>query len=250
MTYKNPDQEPCIPGIELADVKSTAGGVDSFVGFTYSAACSVVELDVLTGEVKVLSADIVYDMGWSLNPALDVGQVEGAFVQGIGYVLTEKLAWQPPHPNDNLENAFGNTGRLNTLNTWTYKPPAITTIPLEMNTFLYPRKMPTPIPTEPSTQFPQKVLDCPSEFIPVDVPENANELFSAKEVGEPPLVLSSSVFFALKAAIRASRIERGLPSLFKFDAPATVQEVRKACADGGSARLLFLRLAQYAVGAM
>lgn len=180
--------------------------------------------------MKVLSADIVYDMGWSLNPALDVGQVEGAFVQGIGYVLTEKLAWEPQHPNDNLENAFGNTGRLNTLNTWTYKPPAITTIPLEMNTFLYPRKMPTPLPTEPSAQFPREVWACPSEFIPVDVPENANELFSAKEVGEPPLVLSSSVFFALKAAIRASRIERGLPSLFKFDAPATVQEVRKACA--------------------
>ena len=62
------------------------------------------------------------------------------------------------------------------------------------------------------------------------VPENPNNLFSSKEVGEPPLVLASSVFFALKAAIRASRLERGLDGLFRLDAPATVQEVRRACA--------------------
>jgi xanthine dehydrogenase/oxidase len=63
-----------------------------------------------------------------------------------------------------------------------------------------------------------------------DVPENPNNLFSAKEVGEPPLVLANTVFFAIKAAIRASRLERGQPGLFRFDAPATVQEVRRALA--------------------
>ena len=74
------------------------GAVDSFVGFTYSAACSVVEVDVLTGEVKMLSSDIVYDMGWSINPALDIGQVEGAFIQGVGYLLTEKLVFETRGP--------------------------------------------------------------------------------------------------------------------------------------------------------
>ena len=49
---------------------------------------------MLTGEVKILSSDIVYDMGWSMNPAIDIGQVEGAFVQGVGYLLTEKLVFQ------------------------------------------------------------------------------------------------------------------------------------------------------------
>ena len=44
---------------------------------------------MLTGEVKILSADIVYDMGSSMNPAIDIGQVEGAFIQGVGYLLTE-----------------------------------------------------------------------------------------------------------------------------------------------------------------
>jgi xanthine dehydrogenase/oxidase len=62
-----------------------------------------------------------------------------------------------------------------------------------------------------------------------NVPEDSNDLFSSKEVGEPPLVLSNSVFFAVKDAVRASRLERNLSGLFRMDAPATVQEVRRAC---------------------
>jgi xanthine dehydrogenase/oxidase len=196
MTFKPKKEQPKIPGVETSDSTVISGIVDSFTGFTYSAACSEVELDVLTGEIKILSSDIVYDMGWSLNPALDIGQVEGAFVQGIGYVTTEKLFFEP----DGEEK-----GRLNTDNTWRYKPPATSTIPLNMNTYLFPRNLAS------------------------DVPDEQNLLFSAKEVGEPPLVLANSVFFAIKAAVRASRIEHGLSGLFRLDAPATVQEVRRAC---------------------
>jgi xanthine dehydrogenase/oxidase len=196
MTFKTEADQPDIPGIERIKDAHLGGGVDSFVGFTYSAACSVAEIDVLTGEVKILSSDIVYDMGWSMNPALDIGQVEGAFVQGIGYLLTEKLVF---------ETSGEEKGRLNTTNTWRYKIPAVTTIPLQMNTYLFPRDLVK------------------------NIPEDPNDIFSAKEVGEPPLVLANSVFFAIKAAIRASRIERGLAPLFRFDAPATVQEVRHAC---------------------
>ena len=200
MTFKEEADEPNIPGIERIPLKEgqLSGGVDSFVGFTYSAACSVAEIDVLTGEVKILSSDIIYDMGWSMNPALDIGQVEGAFVQGIGYLFTEKLVFQPDGDD---------SGRLNTTNTWTYKIPAITTIPLRMNTYLFPRN--------------EKAVE--------NIPEDPNDIFSAKEVGEPPLVLANSAFFAVKSAIRASRIERGLAQLFRFDAPATVQEVQRAC---------------------
>ncbi len=198
MTFKTEADQPNIPGIERKKDAALGGGVDSFVGFTYSAACSVAEVDILTGEVKIISSDIIYDMGWSMNPAIDIGQIEGAFVQGIGYLLTEKLVSE----TDGVYQ-----GRLNTTNTWRYKIPAITTIPLEMNTFLFPR-------------------DGSSVK---DIPKDTNEIFSAKEVGEPPLVLANSVFFAIKAAIRASRIDRDLPKLFRFDAPATVQEVRRAC---------------------
>jgi xanthine dehydrogenase/oxidase len=169
------------------------------VGFTYSAACSVVEVDILTGEVKLLTADLVYDMGRSMNPAIDIGQVEGAFMQGVGYLLTEKLVFEEGHDNPDV-------GRLNSVNTWNYKPPASTSVPLDFNVYLFPRCALAP-----------------------SVPEDPNEVFSAKEVGEPPLVLANSVFFAVKDAVRASRVERGLSSLFRMDAPATVEEVSRAC---------------------
>ncbi|NRR32070.1 molybdopterin-dependent oxidoreductase [Oxalobacteraceae bacterium] len=198
MTFKPQDLQPNPPGIPRDTTAVLGGGVDSFVGFTYSAACAVSEVDVLTGEVKIISADIVYDIGWSLNPAIDVGQVEGAFVQGIGYLLTEKLVFEPEGADQ---------GRLNTTNTWRYKVPAASTIPLEMNVHLFPRNL-------PSVQ---------------GIPDDPHDIFSSKEVGEPPLVLANSVFFAVKAAVRASRLERGLDGLFRMDAPATVQEVRRAC---------------------
>jgi xanthine dehydrogenase/oxidase len=194
ITFKTPKQQPVIPGY-TSDPNGKPGESDSFSGFTYSAACSVVEVDILTGETKILSSDIMYDAGWSMNPAIDIGQVEGAFVQGIGYVMSEKLEFEP----DGDE-----VGRLNTLNTWTYKPPATSSIPLELNVHLFPRGS-------------------------VNVPESPTDIMSAKEIGEPPLVLSTSVFFATKAAIRASRVERNLSGFFRFDAPATVQEVSRAC---------------------
>lgn len=198
MIFKTEADQPDIPGIDRIKNAQLGGGVDSFVGFTYSAACSVAEIDVLTGEVKIISSDIIFDMGWSMNPAIDIGQVEGAFVQGIGYLLTEKLVFEPEGEHK---------GRLNTVNTWRYKIPAVTTIPLEMNTYLFPR----------------------GDKSVANIPDDSNEIFSAKEVGEPPLVLANSVFFAIKAAIRASRIERKRSPLFRFDAPATVLEVRRAC---------------------
>ena len=196
LTFKPEADQPNIPGVDRVKNAPLGGGVDSFVGFTFSGACSVVDVDILTGEVKILSSDIVYDMGWSLNPAIDIGQIEGAFVQGIGYLLTENLVFEP----DGLER-----GRLNTTNTWRYKPPAVTTIPLEMNVHLFPRNLAS------------------------NIPDDANELFSSKEVGEPPLVLANSVYFAVKHAVRASRLERNLSGLFQMNAPATVQEVRRAC---------------------
>jgi xanthine dehydrogenase/oxidase len=138
-------------------------------------------------------------MGRSMNPAIDIGQVEGAFMQGVGYLLTEKLVFEEGDDNPNV-------GRLNSVNTWNYKPPASTSVPLAFKVYLFPR-----------------CLEASS------VPENPNDVFSAKEVGEPPLVLANSVFFAVKDAVRASRVERRLSDLFRMDAPATVEEVRRAC---------------------
>ena len=76
-----------------------------FYYFSYGAAVAEVAVDSLTGEYVIERADILHDVGWSLNPALDKGQVEGAFVQGTGWLTSEELWWNcllytSPSPRD------------------------------------------------------------------------------------------------------------------------------------------------------
>jgi xanthine dehydrogenase large subunit len=66
-----------------------------FYYFSYGAAVSEVLIDTLTGEWKLLRADLLHDVGKSLNPAVDIGQVEGAFIQGMGWLTMEELVWHP-----------------------------------------------------------------------------------------------------------------------------------------------------------
>ncbi|KAL3518742.1 hypothetical protein ACH5RR_021331 [Cinchona calisaya] len=87
---------------------------------SYGAAVSEVEINILTGETNILQADLIYDCGQSLNPAVDLGQIEGAFVQGIGFFMLEEY----------LINADGLTISDGT---WTYKIPTIDTIPKQLN---------------------------------------------------------------------------------------------------------------------
>ena len=87
-----------------------------FYYFAYGAACTEVVIDTLTGESKVLKVDILHDVGRSINPAIDVGQIEGAFVQGMGWLTTEQLVW-----NDK--------GYLSTHAPSTYKIPTAADVP-------------------------------------------------------------------------------------------------------------------------
>ncbi|CAN6465039.1 unnamed protein product [Victoria cruziana] len=86
----------------------------------YGAAASEVEVDLLTGSTAILRTDITYDCGLSLNPAVDLGQIEGAFVQGIGFFMLEKLVTD----SDGLVLSNG---------TWTYKIPTVDTVPRQFN---------------------------------------------------------------------------------------------------------------------
>ncbi|CAH8390733.1 unnamed protein product [Eruca vesicaria subsp. sativa] len=86
----------------------------------YGVAVSEVEVDLVTGETTVLQTDILYDSGKSLNPAVDLGQIEGAFVQGLGFFMLE-------------EYITDSEGRLLTDSTWTYKIPTVDTIPRQFN---------------------------------------------------------------------------------------------------------------------
>ncbi|XP_045174786.2 xanthine dehydrogenase-like [Mercenaria mercenaria] len=94
-------------------------GGDIIAYYSYGAACSEVELDVLTGEYQINRVDIVYDCGESLNPAVDIGQVEGSFVMGLGYSLTEEIAYDPK------------TGKMFNNDTWGYHPPTNKDIPVD-----------------------------------------------------------------------------------------------------------------------
>ncbi|GLJ32809.1 hypothetical protein SUGI_0660680 [Cryptomeria japonica] len=86
----------------------------------YGAGASEVEIDLLSGATTILQTDIIYDCGRSLNPAVDLGQIEGAFVQGVGFFMTE-------------EHHVDNNGKLVSDGTWTYKVPTIDTIPRKFN---------------------------------------------------------------------------------------------------------------------
>ncbi|XP_073484392.1 xanthine dehydrogenase/oxidase isoform X1 [Aquarana catesbeiana] len=156
--------------------------------FSYGVACSEVEIDCLTGDHKNLRTDIVMDVGTSLNPAIDIGQVEGAFVQGIGLFTMEELKYSPE-------------GNLYTRGPGMYKIPAFGDIPAEFNVSL--------------------LRDCP----------NSKAIYSSKAVGEPPLFLSASIFYAIKDAITSARTESGITGSFRLDSPATPERIRNACVD-------------------
>ena len=87
-----------------------------FYYYAYGASCSEVIIDTLTGENKILRVDILHDVGKSLNPAIDIGQVEGGFIQGMGWLTTEELVWD-------------DKGQLRTHAPSTYKIPLASDVP-------------------------------------------------------------------------------------------------------------------------
>jgi xanthine dehydrogenase large subunit len=98
-----------------------------FFYFAYGAACSEVIVDTLTGENRLLRTDILHDVGRSLNPAIDIGQIEGGFVQGMGWLTTEELV-------------FSREGHLLTHAPSTYKIPVASDVPADFNVALYPNE--------------------------------------------------------------------------------------------------------------
>ncbi|ONK76222.1 uncharacterized protein A4U43_C03F25280 [Asparagus officinalis] len=166
-----------------------------FSYFTYGAAFAEVEVDILTGDFHTRKADIVMDLGHSLNPAIDVGQIEGAFVQGLGWVALEELKWGDP------DHKWIRNGSLYTSGPGTYKIPSMNDVPLKFKVSL--------------------LKNAP----------NPKAIHSSKAVGEPPFFLASAVLFAIKDAIIAARAEEGYHDWFPLDNPATPERIRMACID-------------------
>jgi xanthine dehydrogenase/oxidase len=167
----------------------------AFHYFTYSASCSEVEIDVLTGETSILRADLLYDAGRSLNPCIDIGQLEGGFVQGCGLMLSEDLIYR-------------DDGSLLSNGTWNYKPPCSKSIPIDFRVGLHYGSRHDPV-TGDAFDF--------------------AAVLGSKGIGEPGLVLSTSVFFAVKHAIHAARVAAGSNDWFEMPAPATVARVQQYC---------------------
>jgi xanthine dehydrogenase large subunit len=161
------------------DPKAMQG--NPFFYFSYGAAVAEVVVDTLTGEHRCLRADLLQDCGRSLNPAVDLGQIEGAFVQGLGWLTCEELWWDQQ-------------GRLRTVGPSTYKIPGSRDVP--------------PV-------FRTRLLE--------SAPARVDTIFRSKAVGEPPLLLATSVWNALKDAI-------GTPAL---DLPATPERVLMAWRNRG-----------------
>jgi xanthine dehydrogenase large subunit len=145
------------------DAKTFRGS--PFKYFAHGAAATEVEVDGFTGAYRIRRVDIVHDVGDSLSPMIDIGQVEGGFVQGAGWLTLEDLRW------DTSDGP--NRGRLLTQAASTYKLPSFSEMPEEFNVTLL----------ENATE------------------EGA--VFGSKAVGEPPLMLAFSVREALRQAAAA-----------------------------------------------
>ncbi|XP_046687709.1 xanthine dehydrogenase-like isoform X2 [Homalodisca vitripennis] len=143
-----------------------------------------VEIDILTGEHKIIRVDILEDTGKSLNPFLDIGQVEGGFVMGLGYWTSEEMVYDP------------DTGRMLSNRTLKYKVPCVKDIPVDFRVYLLKNS------------------------------DNPLGILRSKAVGEPPLVMSNSVLFAIRQALRSARKDVGLPDQWlSMDAPFTGEKI-------------------------
>ncbi len=155
-----------------------------FYYYAYGAAVSEVVIDVLTGEQRTLRVDILHDCGSSLNPAMDMGQIEGGFIQGAGWLTTEELYYDA-------------AGALQTHAPSTYKVPLCSDIPPDFRVNILKHS-----------------------------PNREQTIYRSKAVGEPPLMLALSVFFAIRNAVAANGGRN-------LQAPATPEAIlaalNKAC---------------------
>ncbi|XP_041366429.1 xanthine dehydrogenase-like [Gigantopelta aegis] len=150
----------------------------------YGVTCTEMELDVLTGENQITSVDMLYDCGESINPEIDIGQAEGAFVMGLGYWLLEKLQFD------------SKTGENLTAGTWEYKPPMGKDIPISFNIkFLKNAPNPLGVLRSKAVGEPPLCMSC-------------SALFGLKHAMEAARRdISKDVFFALNAPATVEAVQ-------------------------------------------
>jgi xanthine dehydrogenase/oxidase len=159
---------------------------------SWGAGLVTAEVDCLTGDVVVLTVDLVIDVGKSLNPAIDIGQIEGGFVHGMGYATNEQIIVDPV------------TGKTLTNGPGTYKVPTASDIPKEFNVSLLRHTNGRP----------------------------TSAIYSSKGMGEAATILGcSGVLLSVKDAVAAYRRDQGNGEWFQLDVPATKDKIRMAARD-------------------
>jgi xanthine dehydrogenase large subunit len=166
----------------------------AFYYFCYGAAVSEVEIDTRTGEWWLKAVDIVHDVGRSINPAIDIGQVEGAYVQGMGWLTMEECVWDLK--GKETADGYSGRGKFLTHGPSTYKIPVASDVPEHFKVSLFNGENVKPTPNK------------------------------SKAVGEPPLMLALSTYFAIRDAVSASA---GHAKPVEFKAPATPERILMAC---------------------
>ncbi|KAF7503972.1 hypothetical protein GJ744_002946 [Endocarpon pusillum] len=162
-----------------------------FFYFTQGVCAAEVIIDTLTGDWSPVRTDIKMDVGRSINPAIDYGQIEGAYVQGQGLFTTEESLW------------MRSTGQIFTRGPGAYKIPGFRDIPQTFNVSLL------------------KDVEW----------KNLRTIQRSRGVGEPPLFMGSSVFFAIRDALKAAREQWGDTSVLSLRSPATPERIRISCSD-------------------
>jgi xanthine dehydrogenase large subunit len=170
----------------------------AFYYFCYGAAVTEVEIDTRTGEWWLKAVDIVHDAGQSINPAIDIGQIEGAYVQGMGWLTMEECVWdlKGKPSKDGYGQTFSGRGKLLTHGPSTYKIPVASDVPEHFKVSLFDNQNLKPTP------------------------------FRSKAVGEPPLMNALSAYFAIRDAVSASADHK---KRVDFKAPATPERILMAC---------------------
>eukprot|EP01094_Clydonella_sp_ATCC50884_P029191 TRINITY_DN9057_c0_g1_i2.p1 TRINITY_DN9057_c0_g1~~TRINITY_DN9057_c0_g1_i2.p1 ORF type:complete len:1174 (+),score=239.67 TRINITY_DN9057_c0_g1_i2:1007-4528(+) len=168
--------------------------------YTNGVSCTEVEVDCLSGHVEVLRADILMDVGRSLNPAIDVAQVEGGYLQGVGWVTSEEIIVADEEHGFAPEHHLH--GRLLSNNVHRYLIPTIADMPLDLRISLL-KNAPNPRPT----------------------------VFRSKGVGEPPFTLALSAYFAIRNALMAKAPPPPSSCVLPLSAPATCERIRLVCRD-------------------
>jgi len=152
---------------------------------------------ICVGDHRLLFSDIVMDVGKSINPYIDVGQIEGAFIQGYGWLTMEEMIW------GDRDHTWLKPGHMLTAGPGNYKLPSLDDIPRNFHV----------------TMMEASITDA------------LTAVHSSRAIGEPPLFLGAATAFAIRDAIKAARQAQGVQEYFNINFPLSCERIRMACVD-------------------